>query len=48
MAARMAVMTSRLVGSQVFAPVIRSSADWGSSIDWLITCTHPSVMMWLG
>jgi len=48
MAARMAVMTSRLVGSLVFAPAIRSSAHWGSSIDWLITCAHPSVMIWLG
>jgi len=41
-------MTSLLVESLVFAPVIRSSADWGSSIDWLIICAQPSVMIWLG
>jgi len=48
MAARMAVITSRLLESLVVAPAIRSSANWGSSIDWLMTCTYPSVMMWLG
>jgi len=48
MAARITVMTSRLVGSLVVAPSIRLSADCGSSIEWLITCAHPSVMMWLG
>ena len=30
------------------APSIRFSADSGSSIDWWMTCAHPSVMMWLG
>jgi len=54
MAARIAVMTSRLVGSLCFAPAIRSSADCGSSIDWLMTCAQPSLMTrlswleWLG
>jgi len=48
MAARMAIMTSQLVGSLVVAPAIRSSADWGLSIGWLTTCAHPSVMTWLG
>jgi len=48
MAARIAVMISRLVGSLVFAPAIRSSADCGSSMDWLITCAQPSVIMWFG
>ena len=48
MAARITVITSRLVGSLVVAPSIKLSADCGSSIEWLITCAHPSVMMWLG
>jgi len=48
MAARITVMMSRLVGSLIVAPSIRLSADCGSSIEWLITCAHPSVMMWLG
>ena len=48
MAAKMVVMMSRLVGSLVVAPVIRSSADYGSSIAWLITCAQPLVMIWLG
>jgi len=48
MAARMAVITSRLVGSLSLAPAIRSSADCGSSIDWLITCAYPSLMISLG
>ena len=48
MAARITVITSRLVGSLVVAPSIRLSTDCGSSIEWLITCAHPSVMMWLG
>ena len=48
MAARITVITSRLVGSLVVAPSIRLSADCGSSIEWLITCAHPSVMIWFG
>jgi len=48
MVARITVMTSRLVGSVIVAPSIRLSADCGSSIEWLITCAHSSVMMWLG
>jgi len=45
MAARMAILTSRLVGSLVVVPPIRSSADSGLSIDWLITCAKPSIIM---
>ena len=48
MVARITVITSRLVGSLIVAPSIRLSADCGSSIEWLITYAHPSVMMWLG
>ena len=48
MAARITVITSRLVGSLVVAPSIKLSADCGSLIEQLITCAHPSVMMWLG
>jgi len=48
MAARMAVIMSWLVGSLSLAPAIRSSADCGSSIDWLIPCGHRSLMMWSG
>jgi len=48
MAASMAVMTSRLLGSCFLAPWMRSSAACGSSMDWLITCAHSSVMIWLG
>jgi len=33
MAVRIAVMISRFVASLVVAPAIRSSADYGSSID---------------
>jgi len=47
MAANIAVMTSRLLGSCLLAPWMRSSAACGSSMDWFITCAHPSVMMWL-
>jgi len=38
MAARIAVMISQLVESLVFVPAIRSSADCGSSMHWVITC----------
>jgi len=48
MAARIAVMMSRLVGSWCLAPSIRFSTNSGSSMHWLITCAQPSVMMWLG
>jgi len=44
----MAAITSQLVASLVVAPAIRSSADCGLLIDWLITCAQPSVMIWLG
>jgi len=47
MATRIAVMMSRLVGYLVVALAIRSPTDCGSSIDCLITCAQPSVMMWL-
>jgi len=47
-AVSIAVIISQLQGSRVLAPSIKSSADWGSSIDWLMTCAHPSVLMWLG
>jgi len=48
MAARIAVMMSRLLGSLVIAPAITSSADCRSSIALLLTCAQPSVIIWLG
>jgi len=48
MAARITVITSQFVGSLEVVTAIRSSANCGSSIDWLITCAQLSLMMWLG
>ena len=48
MAASIAVIMSRLVGSCLSAPLIRASAASGSSMVRFTMWPYPSLMMWLG